>query len=380
MSTWAILALAFGVLVAYLNGANDVSKGIATLVGSGVTDYRRAILWGTLWTGVGGLASSVLSSAMIVTFGSGMLAKHSAPTLAGTLAVLLSVAACVGMATLFGLPVSTTHALVGAIAGVYSFHYGVSGVNWGILGGKVVLPLLLSPVLALALTVALLGAWRLITIRFRKAPECVCLELEPVPVLSSLLVTENILAFSPASKISIAVDSEEACTTERASPLRLTSTQLHWLTSAATSCARGLNDTPKIVALVLFAVAFSTGSPGHKPLVFAAVTLGMVAGSWTAGRKVTTVLAEKVTPMDHQEGFIANLVTAALVGPGAAMGLPMSTTHVSSGAIIGVGIAKRAGMNWGSVQRILLAWIITVPLAAVLGVMAYMGLSFVLKS
>jgi PiT family inorganic phosphate transporter len=103
----------------------------------------------------------------------------------------------------------------------------------------------------------------------------------------------------------------------------------------------------------------------------------MVAGSWMAGKKVTRVLAEKVTPLDHREGFIANLVTAGLVGPGAALGLPMSTTHVSSGAIIGVGVPKRAELNWKTVQSMVLAWILTIPLSAVLGISAFMLLRLV---
>ncbi len=74
---------------------------------------------------------------------------------------------------------------------------------------------------------------------------------------------------------------------------------------------------------------------------------------------------------------MANLVTAALVGPGAALGLPMSTTHVSSGAIIGAGVPKKAELNWKTVQNMVLAWILTIPLAAVLGVSAFMLLRLV---
>jgi PiT family inorganic phosphate transporter len=107
------------------------------------------------------------------------------------------------------------------------------------------------------------------------------------------------------------------------------------------------------------------------PAAFALVTLGILAGSWMGGRRVTTVLAEKVTQMNHREGFIANLVTAALVGPGAVLGLPMSTTHVSSGAIIGAGILKETGVNRRTVREMILAWIITLPAAAVLGILAY---------
>jgi PiT family inorganic phosphate transporter len=144
---------------------------------------------------------------------------------------------------------------------------------------------------------------------------------------------------------------------------------LHWLTSGATSFAPGLNDAPKMVALVVAAVALS--GDARSPAVFVWVALGILAGSWMGGRRVTVVLPEKVTRMDHREGFVANLVTAALVGPGAALGLPMSTTHVSSGAIIGAGILKEAGVNRRTVEDMLLAWIVTVPAAGVLGILAY---------
>ncbi len=372
MSTGSLLALACGVLVAYLNGANDVSKGIATLAGSGVTNYKRAILWGTLWTGVGGLTSSVLSQAMVGTFGAGLLRGGSKPTLDGALAVLLGTAACVGVATWLGLPVSTTHAIVGSVAGVYSFSLGFGGVNWGAVGGKIVLPLLLSPFLALMLVIATLRAERLVAKRFGRAPECLCVDFEPDALSANLVVEGSSLAISQATtRVDIAVGSQEACAEERPSAFRVTSTQLHWLTSGATSFARGLNDTPKIVALVLVTAALSVGTPIGRTLAFAVVALGMVAGSWMAGKKVTRVLAEKVTPMDHQEGFIANLMTAGLVGPGAALGLPMSTTHVSSGAIIGVGVPKKAELNWKTVQSMVLAWILTIPLASVLGVSAF---------
>jgi inorganic phosphate transporter, PiT family len=378
MSPGSLVALACGALVAYLNGANDVSKGIATLAGSRVTNYQRAILWGALWTGVGGLASSVLSQAMIGTFGASLLREGIKPRFDGALAALLGAAACVGIATLAGLPVSTTHAIVGSVMGVYSLSLGFSGVNWAALGGKIVLPLLVSPFLSLILVLAVLRSARLITNRLGNTPECLCVAVEPGLLAANLVVEGNSLAISQVTpRVDVAVGSQEACTTERPSAFRVTSTELHWLTSGATSFARGLNDTPKIVALVLVTLALSAGTPVGKTSVFIVVALAMVVGSWMAGRKVTRVLAENVTPLDHQEGFIANLVTAGLVGPGAALGLPMSTTHVSSGAIIGVGVPKKAELNWKTVQSMVLAWVLTIPLAAVLGVSAFMILRLV---
>jgi PiT family inorganic phosphate transporter len=98
----------------------------------------------------------------------------------------------------------------------------------------------------------------------------------------------------------------------------------------------------------------------------------MVAGSLVGGLRVTRVLAEKVTRLDHQEGFIANLVTSTLVGAAAFHGLPLSTTHVSSGAILGAGAQKgRGGIDWRTVRGMLLAWLVTVPSAAALGMAIY---------
>ncbi|MBI2835813.1 MAG: inorganic phosphate transporter [Acidobacteria bacterium] len=153
--------------------------------------------------------------------------------------------------------------------------------------------------------------------------------------------------------------------------LHITADHLHWLSSGAVSFARGLNDTPKIVALALSAVVLGSGSAAmNAPQLFVLVTAGMVVGSLVAGRRVTQVLAEDVTPMDHREGLAANLVTAMLVTTGAIFGLPMSTTHVSSGGIVSVG-AQRGSLNERTAREIGMAWVVTVPAAALLGAGVY---------
>ncbi len=132
-----------------------------------------------------------------------------------------------------------------------------------------------------------------------------------------------------------------------------------------------MNDAPKIVALALSAVILRSGSAAiHTPRFFVLVMAGMVAGSLVAGRRVTEVLAEEVTPMDHREGLAANLVTATLVTTGAVYGLPMSTTHVLSGGIVGVGTA-RGSLNGERAREIGLAWVVTLPVVALLGAGAY---------
>lgn len=248
MTTTGVFVPFVGMAIAYANGSNDVSKGVATLVGSGVTDYRRAIAWGTVWTAVSGLASALIAGAMITTFGNGFLAHAAALPLSVPIGALAGAALWVLVSTRLGLPVSTTHA----------------------------------------------------------------------------------------------------------------------------SFARGANDAPKMVALVLAAGALAPAAHVRPILAFVLVASSMALGSWVAGRRVTQLLAEKVTPLDHREGFTANLFTAVLVTSGAVFGLPMSTTHVASGGIVGAS-ADRGGsaLNRHTVRDMAVAWVVTLPGAAALGVVAY---------
>ena len=100
--------------------------------------------------------------------------------------------------------------------------------------------------------------------------------------------------------------------------------------------------------------------------------MAMGLGSYLGGLRVTEVLAEKVTSMDHAEGLSANLTTSSLVLVSATMGLPVSTTHVSSSAIIGIGLVKGVtAVRWRTVRDMVLAWIVTLPAAGLLAWLAY---------
>ena len=361
-----IILLALGFALAYVNGANDVSKGIATLVGGGVTNFRRAIAWGTFWTGVGGIASAFLSRAMIQTFGSGLLAPGIHASEAAALATIIGAALWVALATMGGLPVSTTHAIVGSIAGTTALAYGVGGVNWVSLGGKIALPLLLSPIVSLILTSTLLRVWSMSTAG--TVNDCLCAEL--VQPFQAMAGSDGIVLPSPLMPgVQVAT-----CIASEATSPRITLNHLHWLTSGAASFARGLNDVPKMVALLLSAALLSGTVSAIPVAYFAGIALGMVCGSWMAGQRITEVLACEVTPMDHREGFVANLTTAALVGVGAALGWPMSTTHVASGAILGIASTRKEGgnepANYRTIRAMLVAWVVTLPVAALLGATA----------
>ena len=99
----------------------------------------------------------------------------------------------------------------------------------------------------------------------------------------------------------------------------------------------------------------------------------MGLGSYFGGLRVTEVLAEKVTKMNHAEGLSANLTTLSLVLVSGSLGLPVSTTHVSSSAIIGIGLLKgRNSVRWTTVRDMVLAWIVTLPASALLACIAYL--------
>ncbi len=348
-----IIVLAAGFALAYVNGANDVSKGIATLVGSGVTNYRHAILWGTLWTGIGGITGAFLARAMVQTFGGGLLLPGVHINAAAALATIAGAALWVAIATSRGLPVSTTHAIVGSITGASSLAYGFDGVNWSALGGKIALPLLLSPVVSLVLTSVLLLAWR--TFAAGSARDCVCAEMaQPIEAIAGSERVMHQSSVMPQLRVTM-------CKASEGTPTGITLNHLHWLTSGATSFARGLNDVPKMVAVVWSAAILSGTVSILSFAYFVAISLGILAGSWMAGQRITEVLACEVTQMDHREGFVANLTTAALVGVGATFGWPMSTTHVASGAIIGIASTGNDKVNGKTIRAMLLAWVVAQP-------------------
>src|SRR5437867_6720729 len=368
-----LLLLVLG--LAYANGTNDVSKAISTLVGSGVTNYRTAIIWGTIWTTVGAAASGVVAGAMLNTFSTGLLQPGVAvpPALAG--AVLVGAMAWVLVASRTGLPVSTTHALTGALVGAGLMSIGSQGLAWPAITGKIGLPLLLSPVLALAVSFLFHPMVRLVAERWEGA--CLCL----MPASRALVTidargnTRTLIQASAFGQPVVAVPAQ--CDRAGLSGLTVGLDSIHWLSSGLASLARGANDTPKIIAMLLLGSAVASWPSMTVQLgTLAAVALAMGLGSYIGGLRVTEVLAEKVTRMDHVEGLSANLTTSSLVLVSATMGLPVSTTHVSSSAIIGIGLLKGLkAVRWTTVRDMVLAWLVTLPVSALLAGLAYVILN-----
>jgi inorganic phosphate transporter, PiT family len=348
-------------LVALANGANDNFKGVATLHGSGTLGYRRALLWATVTTLSGSLAALLLSGGLVQRFsGRGLVPSEVVADPRFLFAVALGAAGTVLLATRLGFPISTTHALAGALVGSGMVLAGPDRLSYSTLGSAFVAPLLLSPVLALGAAAMLYVAFRT-TRRALGIDEQTCVCVGGVEQLGTYVPGAGAVRLQ--SGIVIAVDQLERCERRYVGRVLGFTAQslldrLHVLSAGAVGFARGLNDTPKIAALLVTARVLEV------PTGMAVVAITMAMGGLLA-RRVAHTMAFGITGMNHGQGFSANLVTAALVTMASPLGLPVSTTHVSCGALFGIG-SVNGEARWRTVVQVLGAWVITLPVAALL--------------
>jgi len=367
MALWSISIVGATLFVAYANGANDNFKGVATLFGSGTTDYRKALIWATITTFAGSLAAFFLAAELVPMFqGKGLVPDsiiHSQPFIA---AVIMGAAMTVILATQVGIPISTTHSLTGALLGSGLVAVGQQLGLSNLLAGYL-LPLLVSPLLAVGCAIVV---YPLLSRAFAAAgltkENCVCVgnQLVPIPVSpDGMLFTET----TPGLRV--IVDREAVCAEKLSGTLLGINGQKlleagHFLSAGAVSFARGLNDTPKLVALGLaLSVLDLSGS-------VVLVALFMALGGMMHSRKIAETVGKRITPMEPDQGFVANLVTSFLVIFASKWGMPVSTTHVSCGALFGIGIANGRA-HWSMIRTILLAWLLTLPAAALLSAVTF---------
>jgi len=359
------LAICF---LAYSNGANDNFKGVASLFGSQTTSYRTAITWATVTTGAGSLAAIFLAQALQKKFsGKGLVPDALTTQPQFLLAVALGAGGTVILATLLGFPISTTHGLTGALVGA-GMVTGLGHVNFAALGKNFVVPLVLAPLLAVAggaLVYGLLRALRLASGIDKEICICIGQETQALPVARP----GGVFAAEVLPKVSLSAGSQAICQQRYTGAFLGVSAgrlvdALHFLSAGAVSFARGLNDTPKIAALLMVATAFDI----RWGLV--AVAVAMAVGGLLNARKVADTMSTKITGMNPGQGFAANLATALLVNTASYHGLPVSTTHVSVGSLLGIGITTRQA-KWKPVLGVLLSWVITLPCAALLAALGY---------
>ncbi len=308
----AILLMAV-LLVTYSNGGNDNFKGVATLWGSGTLNYRQSLTLATIATFAGSVCSFFFAASLVKNFsGKGLVADDIAGSIRFAFAVALAAGLTVLLATKTGFPISTTHSLVGALVGAGLIASG-NQVNFEKLGKAFFLPLILSPVLAIGISML---AW----LFFR----------------NRLVNNSRLLTLA------------------------------HCVTAGIVSFARGLNDTPKLVSLLLVCNLFSL------PVNFLLLSVTIAIGGWMNAKRVANTMSNKITKLTHAQGFSANLITGVLVIVASLCGLPVSTTHVSVGSIYGIGLISGEA-NSKEIGKIGLSWLLTLPISAIFAALVFLS-------
>ncbi len=360
-----ILTLLFLVtcFLAYSNGANDNFKGVATLFGSKTTSYGRAIWWATITTFAGSVCSIFLAEELVKNFsGKGLVPDSIIASPDFLLSVALGAGLTVMLATITGFPVSTTHGLTGALVGGGLAAVGTQ-VNFTKLGGSFFLPLLVSPLIAVCFGAAAYVVARGVRIRLGVTKEW-CLCVGATEQLIPISEPASVFSFSRDSLPDVKLATQESCTQRYKGRLVGINVQqaldvAHFISAGSMSFARGLNDTPKIVALLLVIEGLGIR------LGMLSVACGMAVGGLLNARKVAITMSQKITRLNHGQGFTSNLVTALLVIFASRLGLPVSTTHVSVGSLFGIGLVTRQ-VDLRVIVNIVLSWILTLPVAAIL--------------
>lgn len=366
IDTTLIPVLLGALWLAWSNGANDNFKGVATLYGSGVLGYRAALTLATATTLAGSLVSVWLAQGLVLAFsGNGLIASALNPAMLA--AIGLGAGATVWLATRLGMPTSTTHALTGALVGA-ALVADAESVRWAVLADKFAQPLLLSPLLAIGLTLLLYPALSRARRRLGIHSES-CLCVGEAPVSPGRAAALAMTATAPA----LAVGDMAGCAQRYAGRFagiqaQTAANALHVLSAGSVCFARAVNDTPKIAALLLGATAL--GGQAQPAWVIVLIALVMAAGGLVQSRRVAETLSRRITEPSHGQGLTANLVTAGLVLGASHLGLPVSTTHVSTGAIFGIGMVN-GKRDVRTIARILLTWVVTLPLGLALGAALY---------
>jgi PiT family inorganic phosphate transporter len=326
MLAFVIVIVALALLFDFLNGMNDAANSIATVVSTRVLSPRQAVLWAAFWNFA---AFAVFGVHVANTIGKGVVDPALIdPVL--LLATLLAAVFWTHVCTWLGIPISVSHALVGGLVGA-----GVTKAGWAALMGSSLLKIGLF--IALAPLIGMFLGWALMV-----AVMWIC---------------------------------------RRKAPMRVDRwfRRLQLLSAAVYSLGHGANDAQKtmgIIAVLLFSTGY-LGAEFHVPLwvvlsCYAAISLGTLLGGW----RVIETLGMKMTKIKPVHGFCAEAAAASSILLSTAGGIPVSTTHTITGAIIGVGATTSlSAVRWGLAYRIMLAWLLTIPSTALVAA----GLYYVLR-
>jgi PiT family inorganic phosphate transporter len=325
-----VLVVVAAVVFDYINGFHDAANAIATVVSTGVLHVRTAVIVAALFNFVGAMTGTAVAK----TIAAGFVADGIHITQTVVLSALIGASIWNLMTWWWGIPSSSSHALIGALAGAVVAFAGPKAFVWHTLQKKVLIPLVLSPTLgftfAFFVMVGILWAIR------RVRPRTVQVGSRRLQLLSACL-----MAFS-----------------------------------------HGSNDAQKSMGIITLALGTYVGSGGHLPawsmphkagevpfwvilVCAAAIALGTMAG----GKKIIKTMGSKIIKISPLQGFAAETSGTLVILAASRFGIPVSTTHVINACIMGVGASKRvSAVRWGVAGNIVIAWVLTLPLS---GAMAY---------
>lgn len=330
-----LLVLLAALAFEYINGFHDAANAIATVVSTKVLTPRQAIALAVVFNLIGGLLGTSVAS----TIGKGLVDPHAITILSVFCALLAAI--IWNLATWWlGLPSSSSHALIGGLCGaaLASSHGDWAVLNWSHgLWPKIVVPMLVSPLCGFVIGAVLMAVITAIFVSSRPA------------FVNGIFGRLQILSAS-------------------------------WM-----GLSHGTNDAQKTMGIIALALFTGTKSGAfehlpaalqflHTPVfvvkmwVVVLCALTMAAGTAAGGWRIIRTLGHKMVRLQPVHGFAAETSAALVIQTASHFGIPLSTTHVISTSIMGVGATKRlSAVKWGVVQRIVWAWVLTMPISALLG-------------
>jgi PiT family inorganic phosphate transporter len=308
-----VVVIALAIVFDYINGFHDTANAIATSVATRALRPRHAILMATAFNFIGAFAGTAVAK----TIGAGLV-DESTTTQAVVAAALIGAITWNLITWYFGLPSSSSHALIGGLLGATIIAAGVGALKLDGLFNKVLVPMIGSPVIGFT------GAFLLMLVIY--------------------------WIFRNAKR----------------KPMARRFRRLQVVSAGYMAFSHGSNDAQKTMGIITLAL-FAAGAIPTIEVPFwvivvsaTAISLGTAVGGW----RIMATMGHRVVELEPVHGFAAETTAATVIIGAAQFGAPVSTTHVISSAIMGVGSARGPkGVRWGVARRILLAWIITIPAA-----------------
>ncbi len=405
-----IMAIVFGLYMTWGIGANDVANAMGTSVGSGAITVKQAIVIAAIFEFAGAF---IAGGTVTATIRKGIIdpsAIAGQPELLvyGMLAALLAAAIWLMIASYRGWPVSTTHSIVGAIVGFAVAGIGMDAVQWGKIG-QIVASWLVSPLLGGVIALVLMLSIRKLILNadnpFAQAKKWGPFYVFLVGFIVSLVtmfkgLKHLKLEFSMAESIFAAVVFGIICAVvgrmmiNRVKVDETADRDFHYasvekafvpmmiFTACAMAFAHGSNDVANGIGPMAAVVSIveSGGQVGQKAALPIWILLlggvGIVVGLATMGWKVMQTIGTKITELTPTRGYCATLAAATTVVLASKTGLPVSTTHIAVGAVMGVGLARGLGaLDLRVIGNIVVSWVITLPAGGILAAIFF----FILK-